>query len=57
MSVEWDGEDESERVERIKRQEEKNIRQNKDISWKRTKESLVFCILFSIMLFCIINIF
>lgn len=57
MSVEWDGEDESKRVDRIKQQEEKKIQENKDMLWKRTKERLKFCILFSIMLFCIVNIF
>lgn len=57
MSIEWDGEDESERVERIKKQEGKKVQENKAMLWKRTKERLKFCILISIMLFCIINIF
>lgn len=57
MSIEWDGEDESKRVGRIKQQEEKKIQENKDMLWKRNKERLTFCILISIMLFCIVNIF
>lgn len=57
MSIEWDGESESERVTRLKRQEAKKIQEDKKMLWKKSKELFGFTILLSILLFCIINIF